>query len=248
MNWTTLIALLLVVLSAILLLVIAFIRRKAEPVFRQMPAFSRLHKAIGRSVEDGSQLHLSLGRGSLNSVQSAAGLAGLSSLRRLADITSNSDRSPMATSGDAGLAILSQDVLQTSYQEATGGGHFDTSKAALTGLTPFSYAAGALLPMRDEQISTNVLLGNFGVEAGLLTDAAERRGSFSLGACDTLPGQAVLYASTQEPLIGEELFAVSEYVQHHPVHAASLTVQDILRWGLIGVMVLGAILKLAGVL
>lgn len=248
MNWSAMIAFVLVAGSAGLLLGFAILRRKSSPVFREIPAFIRLRKAIGRAVEDGSRLHISLGRGSLTSSQGAAGLAGLSALRRLADLTSTSDRTPIATSGEPSLTILSQDVMQASYQEATGGGHFDASGARLTGLTPFSYASGALPILRDEHISANILLGSFGVEAGLLTDAAERQNSFLLAASDYLPAQAVLYASAQEPLIGEELYAVSEYINHSPMHAASLSVQDILRWVLIISLLLGALLKLAGLL
>ncbi|OGN73669.1 MAG: hypothetical protein A2X25_15025 [Chloroflexi bacterium GWB2_49_20] len=248
MNWSAMIAFVLVAGSAGLLLGFAILRRKSSPAFREIPAFIRLRKAIGRAVEDGSRLHVSLGRGSLTSPQGAAGLAGLSALRRLADLTSTSDLTPIATSGEPSLAVLSQDVLQASYQEATAGGHFDTSGARLTGLTPFSYASGTLPTLRDEHISANILLGSFGVEAGLLTDAAERQNSFLLAASDYLPAQAVLYASAQEPLIGEELYAVSEYIHHSPMHAASLSVQDILRWVLIVCLLLGALLKLAGLL
>lgn len=100
MNWSDLspvIALALLGGSAFLLLGMAILGRKATPVFREIPAFFRLRKAVGRAVEDGSRLHVSLGRGSLATPQGAAGLAGLSALRRLADLTSTSDlpRSPL---------------------------------------------------------------------------------------------------------------------------------------------------------
>ena len=248
MNWSVLIAFVLVAGSAGMLLGFAILKRKSSPSFREIPAFTRLRKAIGRAVEDGSRLHVSLGRGNLTSPQGAAGLAGLSALRSLADLTSTSDRTPIATSGEPSLTVLSQDVMQSSFQEATGGGHFDASGARLTGLTPFSYVSGALPTMRDEHISANILLGSFGAEAGLLADAAERQNSFLFAASDNLPGQAVLYASAQEPLIGEELYAVSEYINHTPMHAASLRVQDILRWVVIISMLLGALLKLVGLL
>jgi len=248
MIGSTMIALAIVAGSAGLLIGFTIFKRKSPPKFREIPAVTRLQKAVAWAVEDGNRLHVSLGRGNLTSTQGAAGLAGLSALKNLADLTSTSDRTPIATSGEPGLTVLSQDVMQTSYQKATGGGHFDTSAARLSGLTPFSYASGTLPMMRDEHISANILLGSFGVEAGLMTDAADRQKSFLLAASDNLPAQAVLYASAQEPLIGEELYAVSEYINHSPMHAASLSVQDILRWILIISMLLGAILKLGGFL
>jgi len=49
-------------------------------------------------------------------------------------------------------------------------------------------------------------------------------------------------------LIGEELFAADAYNNGGPLHSASLTVQDVLRWLLIAAMLFGALLKLAGIL
>ncbi len=234
-------------LSAALMVGVAALQRKSSPVFRKISAFTRLRHAVGRVVEDGTRLHVSLGRGVLTTPQSASALAGLVLLRRLAELTSAGDQQPIATSGDAALAILSQDTLQTGSQ-ASSQGTYDATSGRLTGLTPFSYAAGAIPTIRDENISTNVLIGNFGVEAALLAEAAERVNTFSLGASDNLTAQAVLFASAQEPLIGEELYAAGAYFDAGPLHDASLTVQDILRWLIIIVILIGAFLKLAGIL
>ena len=237
----------IIFLSTALLGGLVALRRKSSPVFREIPAFTRLRQAIGRVVEDGTRLHVSLGRGALATPQSASALAGLVLLRRLAELTSAGDKPPIATSGDAALAILSQDTLQTGSQ-ASAQGAYDPTAGRLTGLTPFSYAAGALPAICDENISTNVLIGNFGVEVGLLAEAAERANTFTLAASDNLTAQAVLFASVQEPLIGEELYAAGAYVDAGPLHAASLTVQDILRWLIIVVILVGALLKLTGIL
>ncbi len=234
-------------LSTVLMVGLVALRCKSSPVFREIAAFTRLRHAVGRVVEDGTRLHVSLGRGALATPQSASALAGLALLRRLAELTSAGDQPPIATSGDAALAILSQDTLQTGAQVSAQGA-YDPTAGRLTGLTPFSYAAGALPVIRDENISTNVLIGNFGVEAALLVEAAERANTFTLAASDNLTAQAVLYASAQEPLLGEELYAAGAYVDSGRLHSASLTVQDILRWLIIAVIVVGALLKLIGIL
>jgi hypothetical protein len=168
-------------------------------------------------------------------------------LRRLAELTSAGDQPPIATSGDAALTFLSQDALQTASQTSAQG-IYDPTAGRLTGLTPFSYAAGAMPAIHDENISANVLMGNFGVEAALLTEAAERESTFTLAASDNLTAQAVMYASAQEPLIGEELYAAGAYMDAGPLHASSLIVQDILRWLIIIVILVGSLLKLTGFL
>ena len=233
--------------SAILLGGLVVLRRKSVPAFRKIEAFSRLRHAVGRVVEDGTRLHVSLGRGALVTPQSASALAGLTLLGSLAELTSAGDQPPIATSGDAALAILSQDTLQTGSL-ASAQGAYDPTAGRLTGLTPFSYVAGAIPAILDENISTNVIIGNFGAEAALLVDAAERANTFTMASSDNLTAQAVLYASAQEPLIGEDLFAAGAYFDAGKLHAASLRVQDILRWLIIIVILVGALLKLVGIL
>jgi hypothetical protein len=108
----------LVILATILLLALIFIKRKSQPVFREIAAFTRLRRAAGLAVEDGTRLHVSLGRGGLLSPRGAASFSGLALLRQLGEQTSISDRPPVATSGDAALAVLSQDTLRAAYQSA----------------------------------------------------------------------------------------------------------------------------------
>jgi hypothetical protein len=233
--------------SAALMLGLVFLRRKIPPVFRDIPAFTRLRQAVGLVVEDGSRLHISLGRGALTTPNSASAMAGLALLRRLVNLTSASDQPPIATSGDATLAILSQDTLQAAVKFSEPG-TFDPTAGRLVGLTPFSFAAGAIPAIRDENVSANVLMGNFGVEVALLTDAVERENTFVLAGSDNLTAQAVIYATAQGALIGEEIYAAGAYIEADPLQAASLTVQDILRWLVIAAILVGALLALAGVL
>lgn len=248
MTWMPLAGLAFVFIGGGLLFGLTLLRRKSSARFRHIPAFDRLNHAIGLSVEDGTRLHFSLGRGSVISQGSAAGLVGLSVLRRVAQLTAVSDRPSVATSGQSELAILSQDTIQTAFQSAGAVEQYHPTAGRLSGLTPFSYAAGALPVIRTEDVSANVLLGHFGPEIGLLSDAAERENAFLLAAADSLPAQAVLFVAADQPLIGEELYAAGAYVKAGATHSASLAVQDILRWLVIILLLGGALLKLAGVL
>jgi hypothetical protein len=230
------------------MIVMALIQQRSPFSFRNIPAFPRIRRAVSLVVEDGTRLHVSLGRGSLLTPFGVAAYAGLSLLRRLGEITSLSDRPPIATSGDGLLNIVAQDTLRDAHEAVAVDQNFNMNNGRLTGLTPFSYAAGVMPAIRDEVISTNVLIGNFGVEVGLLTEAAERQNASVIAASDNLPAQAVLFAATADPLIGEELFAAGAYIQAGDMHAASLLVQDILRWLIIVILIAGAILKAAGAL
>ncbi len=219
---------------------------RSRVILRPILAMRRLRRAIGLAVEDGSRLHVTLGESSMISPTNATALVGLSTLERVGMLSSLSDRPPVTTSGDGALAILSQDTLRAAYRLANVPDQFDPAQARLAGPTPFSYIAGTLPVIYDERVSANILVGNFGSEVALLTEAADRRDAFSIAGSDSIAAQAVLYGAAREPLIGEEVFAVPAYLQARPVHHASLRAQDVLRWIVIAALIIGSILSFLG--
>ncbi|MBK9925948.1 MAG: hypothetical protein IPP66_11745 [Anaerolineales bacterium] len=241
------IALVVFLIAVLLLLAFTFMRRKSPAVFRKIEAYERLKRVVGQAVEDGTRLHISIGRGNLFTPRGGSALAGLAMLRRLSERTSLSDHPPIVSSGDASLAVLSQDTLQAGYHAAGAEDQYRFTTGRLTGLTPFAFAAGTIPIIRDENVSANVVIGDFGPEVALLAEAADREDTDLIAASDNPSAQAVLYVSSQEPLIGEELFAAGAYLGAGASHDASLQTQDVLRWLVILAIFGGVLLKLAGI-
>lgn len=223
-------------------------RKKSLWELRKIPAFSKLRQSINSSVETGRRLHVSLGRGNISGIESASALVGLSILSRITKTAGFSDRHPVSTSGNGSLMILSQDTVQSSLREGGEVGKYEVTYARMSGTSPFSYAAGTLPLIYDEQVSASVLTGHYGSEVALITDANERSESMTLAGSDQINAQAVLYAAANEPLIGEELYAAGAYMGANPSHKASIKAQDFIRWMLVVVILVGSGLKLAGVL
>jgi len=243
-----LIELIILAVSAILLGVIALWKRKAPARLRDIPALAQLYRMLGLSVEDGTRLHISLGSGNLLDVRGGSALAGLAMLRHIAERTSVSDSPPIASSGDSLLGLLSQDTLKAGYNAANAGELYSHTTGRVAGLSPFGYAAGAMHISQNENVSANIMIGHFGPEVALLADAAERENVVVIGASDNLAGQAVLFATTQDALIGEELFSTGAYLGAGASHLASLTLQDVFRWVIILILLGGAAAKIAGVI
>jgi hypothetical protein len=242
------IGLVLVILSAGLMFAFSLPRLwKTRRVLRSIPAFIRLRRAIGLAVEDGTRLHVSIGKSSIFSATNASALVGLSTLERVAQLSLVSDRPPVATSGDGTLSILSQDTLRAAYRIANVPEQYDPDRGRLAGATPMAYIAGTLPVVRDERVSTNILVGNFGPEIGLVADASDRQNAFTLATSDAMAAQAVLYVTAEETLIGEELFALPAYLQAGSIYQASLNLQDVLRWIVIALIILAAILSFLGI-
>jgi hypothetical protein len=191
-------------------------------------------------------LLIALGGSSLLTRHAAAALAGLGLLREVSQKASASDRPPVAVSGEAALALLSQDSLEAGYRAIGAGEYYQPATGRLAGMTPFSSAAATMLMLKDEHVSTAALIGRFGMEAALLAEAADRAGAVLLGASSETAAQAALYATASETLIGEELYAAPAYFGGRPAFTAGLTVEDILRWLTIVGLLVGVALKILG--
>lgn len=236
----------IVALIAALIMLFSVWKGGKRRTLRNIPAIQRLQRSIELSVEDGSRLQINLGHGGLLGPQSAAALAGLTLLRQLAEIAADSDLPPVATSGDGAVMLLAQDTLRSTYRRLGIADQFHFQLAQTTGLTPLSYVAGTLPSVLDRNVLASALVGEFGAEAGLITDAAQRSEGFSLGGSQDLSGQAVLFAAAHEPLLGEEVFAAGAYTQAGNAHAASLRAQDVLRWVVILLILILAIAPIFG--
>lgn len=238
----------LIGLSVLLLLLLTIWQRKFPRPVRPIAALTCLTQFIGLSVEDGTRLHVSLGHGGLLTPRGGSALAGLSMLRHLAEQTSVSDCPPVATTGDPALSLLAQDTLRAGYQAAGVEELFVPTSGRLSGMSPFGFAAGAMPVIRNENVSANIMIGHFGPESALITEAAERESVITIGASDELAAQAILFAASQDALIGEELYAAGAYLGSRASHTASLTLQDILRWLIILFLLVGSAAKFLGVI
>jgi hypothetical protein len=236
----------ILIVFAILQIALRFVEARIPLKLRRMKAFEKLGSAVERSVEAGERVHLSLGTGSLIGAESAPGLAGLALLRRVASATTMSDKPVVVSAGDGAMAILAQDTLRSAYQQAGQPRQFAAASGRVLGLTPFSYAAGLPPVLASEDVSVHLLLGSFGAEGALAAHFGNRQQAFVLGGTDDVPSQALLYATTDHPLIGEEAFAAGAYLDIGPFHIASLRAQDVLRMVIIVGILVGTVLMTIG--
>ncbi len=232
---------------ALLLVFRVSLRARPGRELRPIAAYTRLQRALGEAVEAGRRLHLTIGRGEITDMQSAAGMTGLVVAERIARVAGVADNPPVVTAGTGPLGLLSQGTMRSTFAESGLEERYHPALTQIAGLTPYAYAAGTMTLADDPANAATVILGSLGPEAALIVDAGENEGRLVVAGTDHVPTQAVLYAAAAEPLIGEELYAAGAYLGADPFHNASLRAQDVLRWLLIGIMLLGGLLKLFGV-
>ena len=233
-------ALILVFLS--LIFIFAIVERERPGLrLRNISAYDKVKSATDAAIESGSRLHISIGHGDLFGPQGASALVALSMTEKMTISASTGDSPPIVSAGNSVLAILAQDTLKSSYREIGLVDQYERTSSQLLGFTPFSYAAGAMDVVGDKKSATNLLIGSFGVEVALLTDRSEQSDNVTLAGTDNISTQAILYAAASEPLIGEELYAGGAYVDAGIMHKASVKTQDVIRWILVLIIVIGIV-------
>ncbi len=215
---------------------------------RVIPAFTRLEKAIFHAIEGGKRIHISAGRGGVFYQPGAATFAGLKFLKGVYLKAGLGDRPPVVSSGEPLVDILSGELVASINRVQEGAPHPDAPANQLTGLTPFSFAGGALPAIADQDVAANVFAGHFGSELGLMIDAAEPSDAQVFAASEQFTAQAILAATVDDPLLGEELFSAGAYLNEEPEVLAGLLIQDIARWGLVFVILVGIVLRYLGVI
>jgi hypothetical protein len=247
MGLSDLLAIGVLVGFAVLLVVRTGTELRWPTTLRALPAFDDLRKAIERSVEAGERVHLSLGTGTLIGGESGPALAGLAAMAETAEVTLEADRPMVVSSGDGSLTAAAQDALRGKLGRMGAADRFHWTSARMLAPAPFAYVATLPGLLDAERVSVHLLLGHFGSEGALAADMGARQRSFVLAGTDSVPTQALFFATADRPLIGEETFAAGAYLGAGGMQRASLRVQDLLRLVLIIVIVVGTILRTLGV-
>jgi hypothetical protein len=238
----------IVVLGFLGLMVLFRVRahRGASFHLRPIPAYDLIRRQAGQAIETGQRLHLSLGTGGMGGADTAASLAALPILGLLADPVAIQDAPPMVTVADATLLPVALDATRRAVQRSRSSLPHDA--AMLVAPRPLAYAAATGTLLRDHKPTANVAIGAFGSEVVLMLHAGEEAGVTQIAGSADPVGQAVMTVSAGAPVIvGEEIFASGAYVCHEPSHIASLMAQDVWRAVVVGVIVVGVILRTLGV-
>jgi len=238
----------IVLIFVFLMIALALVERRWPARFRPIAAFDALGIATERAVEAGERVHFSLGTGTLLGSETGPALAGLSMLTRVAEAATMSDRPPVVTAADGALVILAQDTIRNAYRRARAVDRYHASSGRFVGATPLSYAAGVPAVLNDEDASVHLMLGRFGVEGALVADVGQRKQAFTLGGTQDVQAQALLYATAENPLIGEDIFAGGAYLNAGLMHRGSLRTQDLIRVLIVAGVLIGTLLKTFGVI
>lgn len=235
---------LLLLLLPVLFYLTSRIRAGKAGELRPLTGMEELPGLVGRSAETGQPLHVSVGVAGVGGVTTAETWAGLSVLEKLADEAAACGTPLMVTVADATILPVAQDILRRAYTRNGNPEGYDPTQVHLVSPDSMAYAAGVAGILEREALTANVMIGSFGDEYLLMGETGARLGVRQIvGAADprTL---AFVYASADQTLMGEEMFAGGAYTRRLPIQIASLIAEDWARWTVAAGILVVAVLKI----
>jgi hypothetical protein len=211
---------------------------------RPLTSFQDLRSETGRAAEGGGTIHIAIGNGGLIGEDAVTSLAALEVVEELADTAVLYNAPPIITVGDPTLLPLAQDILRRAYERHDLVKRYDPDQVRFVAPSPVAYAAGAANIVMTEDVMSNAMIGAFGSEVSLITDAGARRDLPQLAAAAASDALGALYPATDRLAVGEELYAAGAQMTEKRRYTISLQAQDILRLVLAAFIVMTAALAL----
>lgn len=235
------------ILYLVILLGVAFTfvaaTRLRRMTLREIPAYEAMRAATGEAVEADKPVHVSFGGAAIGEDSTVTALAAADLLQFVAERAAIGERPTLATVSNPITLGVAQDALRRAYKARGRIKEFRPIHARWYPQGPLSlaFAAGVGAAIRDEDILGNILIGRFGAEMALVAENALRLNRQIIAQSDRAEGQAVAYAISRTPLIGEELYVSSGYLQQNPLGVGGVVALDLLRYLVIAALLLTAL-------
>lgn len=224
-------------------------QRKRTQTLRAVPAFRAFSHEVGRVAEAGANIHVALGSGAFLSEQGVVGVAALQGLSNMMDLAAAYDTPPYVSVGDPILYLIADNQIRDAYARLGNAQDYQPGFVQYIPADPALYGAMAATLTLDASIGTQLILGNLGEEAALLTDAASRKHVKVLGGTVTPEGIAAMLpaVASDQLIMGEQLFAGGAENIGRSAFWASLRAEDVLRWLVVGGIILTVGASLLGI-
>lgn len=243
METTIGLVLLLLVLPVLFFLTSRVSAGKAGEL-RSLPGMEELPGSVGHAAETGQPLHVSVGVAGVGGAATAQTWAGLTVLGELASEAAACDTPLVVTVADPTILPLAQDALQRAYARLGHPEGYDPTQVRFIAPDPIAYAAGVMGTFEREPLVGSVMVGSFGDEYLLMGETGARLGLRQIVGTDEPRTLPFVYASAEETLIGEEMFAGGAYMTRLPIQVGSLLTEDWARLAVAAAIIVIAVFKI----
>ena len=208
---------------------------------KKIPGLEAINEGIGRAAELGGTCLGTSGGGRTETSGGPQVIAGLSLLGYVTRLAIRNNVPMYIATREADQRVLAEDVLKMAFAAE---GKLDQYKPEynLWFGRGAAYEVGYLGFLETQKVVTTFLLGRFGSEGLLFSEAGARLGCLQIGGTPNTWGAVFLIATCDYVMISDELFAAAAIVTENPIETAALVGSDMLRLLVIGLIGLGIIL------
>jgi len=210
---------------------------------RRLAALDAIDELIGRSTEMGRPVHYSMG---LQDITDSGTIASLPVLAYVAGHCARYDTRLLQTSNDPIVYALVDEIIQQSYLEAGRPEAYNPDDVRFLTKTQFAYTAGVFELLERERPGAQILFGDFFGEALMIIEAGAAIGAVQVGATQDVQQIPFFVAGCDYYLIGEEMYAASAYLSHDPLLSGTIVAEDVYKFLIFGLIILGVIVTNLG--
>lgn len=236
-------SLVILVVFAIWLFVSQYLseREFIKPSVRRISAVDSIDDAIDRSVEMGRGIMFTTGAFSSISGRSAnATIAGLQILSYVAGKCAEREVPLKAPVRGGALIPITADVCEGAFKSA--GKVFDILGVQYYGATFFSYVLGMYRELDAEPPGAWFSIGAAWDEMNMVPVHLTGKDAFCIAGSSDISYQSAVMMGPDDWLIGEELYAVANYLSGTKEGIGSLMAADWAKVGVLAAIIVGSVL------
>lgn len=237
-TWPARVVMLL--LSALLVLTILAAQKGKTLFVRRIPGLTAIEDAVGRAVEMGRGLLLSVGLGGIDIVT----LQALAILTNVASSAARFGARILLPVTNAGLMAIAEDALSNAYAQAGRPDAFNANDLVYLSGQQFAYAAGVAGIINREKPAAAFYFGTFYAESLILAENANQIGAIQVAGTPSTTQVPFFIAACDYVIIGDEFYAATAYITRQPTLMGSLVGQDRAKMALLALLLLGVALTL----
>jgi len=229
----------LVIFGALILYFIYHARKGKNLFVRKIPAIDSVEEALGRATELGKSVLYISGIGTEGDVQT---IAAMNILGNIAEQVAHYDTDIIVPCSNPIVMTIEQELVKQAYTRTGRPEDYKESSIFFITDQQFAYASAVCGIMAREKTAANFLMGSFAAESLLLAETGASTGAIQIAGTAS-PSQIPFFiVACDYTLIGEELFAAGAYMSREPLLLGSLKGQDIAKFAIIVLTIIGIIL------
>jgi hypothetical protein len=239
----------LILFSVIIILYLLWHKRgKPLPQMRALAGLDAIPEAIGRATEMGRPVHFSPGDHAAYLSQAESGpqtIAALSVLGYTARLAARNDVPILVTYGTSEIYPLIYEILSTAY--IAEGKPMAFKPENIFFAPGYSYGIRCMGIIEREKPAAAIMLGIYYYDGLLINAAGNAAGAFQIAGSAFVTELPFFMTLSDYVLIGEEVYAAGAYVDKDVAVLGCLHGQDIVKYIVCLVAVVGSILATAGI-